>query len=129
MGRCFHFHSVISVVLDSAYFLCVTQTSLQTMGLGSYCSNGKVILHICRLCVYIHIISIIAVMVQLYFTHLTFFDYAFTYIFLILGYVLFRLVLFLIWYCLVICSKFYDRLCYYVGYEFFMEVLKIGLNC
>ena len=115
------------MVLDSAYFLCVTQTSLQTMGSGSYCSNGTVILHICRLCVYIHII---AVMVQLYFTHLTFFDYAFTYIFLILGYVLSRLVLFTLWYCLVICcSKFYDKLCYYVGYEFFMEVLKIGLNC
>ena len=76
------------------------------------------------------LITIIAVMVQLYFTHLTFFDYAFMYIFLILGYVLFRLVLFPLWYCLVICcSKFYDKLCYCVGYEFFMEVLKIGLHC
>ena len=59
---------------------------------------------------------LIAVMVQLYIIDLV----LFMYIFLILGYVLFHLVLFLLWYCLVICcSKFYDRLCYYVGYEFF----------
>ena len=69
---------------------------------------------------------LIAVMVQLYIIDLV----LFMYIFLILGYVLFRLVLFPLWYCLVICcSKFYDRLCYCVGYEFFMEVLKIGLYC
>ena len=74
--------------------------------------------------------TIIAVMVQLYFFYLNFFECAFMYIYLILGNVLFRLVLFPLWYRLVICcSKFYDRLCYYVGYEFFMEVLKIGLNC
>ena len=72
-----------------------------------YCSSGTVILYSPRI-----------------------FQLAFMYVFLILGYVLFRLVLFLLWYCLVICcSKFYDRLCYCVGYEFFMEVLKIGLHC
>ena len=40
------------------------------------------------------LITIIAVVVKLYFIHLTFFHYVFIYIFLILGYVLFRLILF-----------------------------------
>ena len=46
------------------------------------------------------LITIIAVLVQLYFIHLTFFDYAFIYIFLILGYVLFHLGLFSLYYLL-----------------------------
>ena len=76
---------------------------------------------------------IIAVVVQLYFTDFKLIDYqlfAFLYVVLILGYVLFRLVLFPLWYCFgICCSKFCSRLWSYVGYKFVMEVLKIGLHC
>ena len=76
------------------------------------------------------LIPIIAVVMQLYFIHLTFFHYAFIYIyFLISDYVLFRLILFPLKYLSICCSKFYGKLWSYLGYEFFMEVLKIGLQC
>ena len=73
------------------------------------------------------LITIIAVMVQLYFIHLTFFHYAFIYFWGVLGYVLFRLILFPLKYLSIYCSKFYGRLWHYLGYEFFIEILKIGL--
>ena len=74
------------------------------------------------------LITIIAVMVKLYFIHLTFFHYAFIYTILILGYVLFHLILFPLKYLSICCSKFYGRLWHYLGYEFFNEILKIGLQ-
>ena len=75
------------------------------------------------------LITIIAVMVQLYFINLTFFDYAFMYIFLILAYVLFHLVLFPLWYYLVIVLSSMIDLVTVLAMNFFMEVLKIGLHC
>ena len=72
---------------------------------------------------------IIAILVQLYFTDFKLIDYqlfAFLYIVLILGYVLFDLGLFPLWYYLgICCCKFYGRLGFYLGYEFFMAVLTI----
>ena len=76
---------------------------------------------------------IIAVVVQLYFTDFKLIDYQLffcLYILLISGYILFDLGLFPLWYYVGICwYKFYGRLWWYLGYEFFMEVLKIGLHC
>ena len=78
-------------------------------------------------------VLIIAVVVQLYFTDIKLIDYqlfAFLYFVLISGYVLFDLGLFPHWYYVGICCyKFYGRLWHYLGYDFFMEVLKIGLHC
>ena len=73
--------------------------------------------------------TIIPAVVELYFIYPTAPDCFSIYIFFILGYVLFRLILFPLKYLSICCSKFYGRLWSYVGYEFFMEVLKIGLHC
>ena len=63
-------------------------------------------------------VLIIAMLVQLYFTDLTLIDYqvfAFLYILLILGYLLFDLGLFPLWYYVGICCC---KLRFYLGYEF-----------
>ena len=77
-------------------------------------------------------VLIIAIMVKLYIDY-KLIDYqlfALLYIGLIFGYVLFDLGLLpLCYYLGICCSKFYGRLWSYLGYEFFMEVLKIGLHC
>ena len=74
-------------------------------------------------------VLIIAVMVQLYFKLIDYQLFAFLYILLILGYVLFDLGLFPLCYYVGICySMFYDSLWSHLGYEFIMEVLKIGLH-
>ena len=78
-------------------------------------------------------VLILAVMMELYFTDFKLIDYQlFTvlYILSILGYILFDLGLFPLWYYVGIsCSEFNDRLWLHLGYEFFVEVLKIGLHC
>ena len=65
------------------------------------------------------VFTIIPGVVRLYFIHFGVIYCVFIYIFLILGYVLFRLILFPLKYLSVCCSKFYGRLWSYVGYEFF----------
>ena len=73
-------------------------------------------------------VLIIAVMMKLYFIDFKLIDYqlfAVLYILFILGYVLFYVLFICVGIC---CSKFYGRLWSYLGYEFFMAVLKIGLH-
>ena len=69
------------------------------------------------------LITIIAVVVQLYFTDFKLIDYQFfaiVYVVLLLGYILFDLGLFPLWYYLgICCSMFCGRLWSYIGYEFF----------
>ena len=120
----------LTIYILSSYLMWVYYFSFYLSLLWSWIVVSKLIF-----CMTLKLLSkpwgwvlIIAVMVKLYFTDFKLIDYqsfAFLYIVLILGYVLFDLGLFPLWYYVGI----YGRLLSYFGYEFLIEVLTTGFHC